>query len=285
MRYLLGSIKNKFPFRMSSSSPVLSNRVESFGSQSDDPSYLATVQSIQSLSPTVKQFYLSIHDPQKTFRFQSGMFLDFYFPSTITSIVTGFSICNSPLNYAQTHSIELAIKETNYPPTDHMFNRCQVNDEVHVKPGGEFFYDSSLTKNDSILLLCAGIGANPIVSILRHLSDLYQTKNFDRIPSRIAFFYTAAREEDLVFRSSIDVSCQQLIKENLLRTNYFVTKEIHTDSKINYRRMNPTDLQHAIHWLDKPVTTYLCGPSSFLTSMETLLKELNVKNIFYEKWW
>lgn len=281
MRYFFSLIKRTFPIRMSSSS----NRLESFGSQSDDPLYRATVTSIQNLSPTIKQFYLSINDPTKTFRFQSGMFLDFYFSSNITSIVTGFSICNSPLDYSRTGLIELAIKETNYPPTDYMFNRCQINEEVHVKPGGDFFYHSSLTKNDSILLLCAGIGANPIVSILRHLSDLYQTKNFDRIPHRIQFFYTAAREEDLVFRSSIDISSQPMIKENLLRTNYFVTQEKHDDPKINYRRIDPTDLKKSIDWLEKPVTTYLCGPASFINSMENVLKELKSEKIFYEKWW
>lgn len=262
-----------------------STRLESFGSQTNDPVYSARIQSIEKLSPTIKQFYLMINDPDKTFRFQSGMFLDFYFPSTITSIVTGFSICNSPLDYSRNGLIELAIKETDYPPTDYMFNRCRINEDVHVKPGGDFFYHSSLTKNDSILLLCAGIGANPIVSILRHLSDLYQMNEFDRIPHRIQFFYTAAREDDLVFRSSIDISCQAMIKENLLRTNYFVTREKHNDPKINYRRIDPTDLKQSIDWLDKPVTTYLCGPASFINSMENTLKELQIEKIFYEKWW
>jgi ferredoxin-NADP reductase len=213
------------------------------------------------------------------------MFLDFYLPPTITSIITGFSICNSQLNYSKTNLIELAIKETDYPPTTYMFNNCQINEKLHVKPGGDFFYQSSTTNNDSILLICAGIGANPIVSILRHISDLYYSNNPTKIPHRVEFFYTAAKKEDLVFHHSIDLSCQQMIKDNILRTNYFVTREINDDIKINNRKMNTSDLKQAIQWLEKPVTAYLCGPSTFIDWTENSLKELNVKKILYEKWW
>lgn len=262
-----------------------SNRVHSFGTKDDETSYEATVHSTKLLSSTVRQFFLSIDDPLKTFRFQPGMFLDFYFSSDITSIITGFSICNSPLNYSKTNLIELAIKETDYPPTKYMFNQCQLNEKIRVKPGGDFFYDSHLTNNDSILLICAGIGANPIVSILRHLFDLYQSRQINRIPHRVQFFYTAGKQEDLVFRQSIDLSCQPMIEDNFLRTNYFVTREINDDIKINNRRMTKVDLEHAIEWLEKPVTTYLCGPQVFIDSVENILRDLHVKKIFYEKWW
>jgi ferredoxin-NADP reductase len=166
-----------------------------------------------------------------------------------------------------------------------MFNKCEINEKLQIKPGGDFFYNPSITNNDSILLICAGIGANPIVSILRHIFDLYQSMNLDRIPHRVEFFYTAGKKEDLVFRPNIDLSCQQMIKDNLLRTKYFVTRDIDNDIKVNNRRINRTDLKQAIEWLEKPVTVYLCGPSSFIDSMENILKELNIKNIFYEKWW
>ncbi|CAF1204569.1 unnamed protein product [Adineta ricciae] len=262
-----------------------SNRADSFGTSENDPIYEASVQSIRSLSPTIKQFHLKVNDPSQTFRFQPGMFLDFYFPSSITSIITGFSICNSPLDYTTTGLIELAIRETDYPPTQYMFNHCQVNEQVSIKPGGDFHYDSSITDRDSILLICAGIGANPIVSILRHIRDLYETKNSEQVPYRIEFLYTAPTQQDLVFRQSIDLSCQQMIKDKILRTNYFVTRNINDDIKINNRRINATDLQQAIQWLKKPVTTYLCGPSSFIDWTEKTLKELDVKRIFYEKWW
>ena len=271
-------------FRMSFST-LQSNRSNSFGTNDQDPFYDATVKSIKTLSPSIKQFYLSINDPLKTFRFQSGMFLDFYFSPEITPIVTGFSICNSPSDYSKSHLIELAIRETDYPPTTYMCNHCQVNEKIQVKPGGDFFYDSSITNKDSILLICAGIGANPIVSILRHITDLYQSNNTNQIPHRVEFFYTAAKQQDLVFRQSIDLSCQQMIKDNVLQTNYFVTRETNDDGKINNRRIHRTDLEQAIQWLEKPVTAYLCGPSLFLDSIEKILKELNVQRILYEKWW
>jgi len=267
-----------------SSSIDQSNRVHLFGTKNHEISYEATVHSTKLLSSTIRQFFLTIDDPLKTFRFQSGMFLDFYFPSEITSIITGFSICNSPEDYSKTNLIELAIKETDYPPTKYMFNQCRINETIRVKPGGDFFYDSCLTNNDSILLICAGIGANPIVSMLRHVFDLYHSQHSRRIPHRVQFFYTAGNKEDLVFRQSIDLSCQRMIEDNFLQTNYFVTREINDDIKINNRRMNKADLEHAIEWLEKPVTTYLCGPPIFIDSMENILKDLHVKKIFYEKW-
>jgi ferredoxin-NADP reductase len=262
-----------------------SNRLTSFGADEKDPIYEATVQSIEHLSPSIKQFKLKIVDPQRSFRFQSGMFLDFHLAPTITPIITGFSICNTPEDYLRTNRLELAIKRTDYPPTKYMFDRCQVNETIHVKPGGDFVYHSTLTNDDALLLICAGIGANPIVSMLRHVRDLYEKNDARSIPHRLAFFYTAARAEDLVFRPSIDTSCQQMIRDNLLRTHYFLTKEINNDIDINKRRINREDLAQACQWLEKPVTAYLCGPSSFIHWTENILRELNVNNVFYEKWW
>ena len=140
------------------SSSNQSNRLNSFGTNETDPIYQATVHSIKSLSPSIKQFLLTVNDPSKTFRFQSGMFLDFHLPPSITSIITGFSICNSPSDYSKTGLIELAIKATDYPPTTYMFHHCQLNETIAVKPGGDFTYQPSTTANDSILLICAGIG-------------------------------------------------------------------------------------------------------------------------------
>ncbi|CAF3318629.1 unnamed protein product [Rotaria socialis] len=262
-----------------------SNRSHSFDTNEEDPIYEATVHSIKTLTPSIKQFYLSINDPLQRFHFVPGMFLDFHLSPTITSVITGFSICNSPANYSNTNLIELAIRETDYPPTEYMFNNCQLNEKINVKCGGDFFYQSSTTNNDSILLICAGIGANPIVSILRHIADLYASNNKQIIPHRIVFFYTAATKRDLVFRDSIDSSCEPMIKDNMLRSNYFVTREINDDIKINNRHINTTDLQEAIQWLEKPVTAYVCGPSSFIDWTENSLKELNVKEILCEKWW
>lgn len=274
---------NKVALRMSSSSQ--SNRVHSFGTNEEDPLYEATVHSIKSLTPSIKQFYLSINDPLKKFHFKPGMFLDFYLPSAITSIITGYSICNSPLNYSKTNLIELAIRETDYPPTKYMFNDCQENEKINVKPGGDFFYQPSTTNHDSVLLICAGIGANPIVSILRHILDLYSSNNPQNVPHRVAFFYTAATKKDLVFRDSIDLSCESMIKDNVLRSYYFITREMNDDIKINNRRINRADLEETIKWLEKPVTAYVCGPPPLIDWTENILKELNAKNILYEKWW
>ena len=262
-----------------------SNRLTSFGADEKDPIYEATVQSIEHRSPSIKQYQLRIADPQRRFRFQPGMFLDFHFAPTITPIITGFSICNTPEDYLRTNLIELAIKRTDYPPTKYMFDQCQVNETIHVKPGGDFVYHSTLTNDDAVLLICAGIGANPIVSMLRHVRDLYEKNEARSLPHRLAFFYTAGRAEDLVFRPSIDTSCQQMIKDNLLQTNYFLTREINNDIDINKRRINREDFQQACQWLEKPVTAYLCGPSSFIHWTENILRDLNVKNIFYEQWW
>ena len=244
--------------RMSSS-----NRLHSFGTHEQDPIYEATVCSIKNLSPSIKQFYLKINDPSAIFHFQSGMFLDFYLSPTITSLITGFSICNSPLNYSKTNLIELVIKKTDYLPTKYMYNQCQINEKLRIKPGGDFFYQSS-TINDSIFLICAGIGANPIVSILRHILDLYLLNNSQIIPYRIQLFYTASTKEELVFRHSIDLSCEQMIKNNILRTNYFVTREINNDISIKNRRINTNDFKQAVEWLEKRTIHKICDHSSMI---------------------
>jgi len=213
------------------------------------------------------------------------MFLDFYLSSKITPIITGYSICNSPYNYRTMNTIELAIKQADhYPPTRHMFNVCQVGDMIGVKPGGNFFYENTTTNKDSILLICAGIGANPIVCILRHIFDLFNADDRSIVPHRVQFLYTAATKQDLVFRDSIEASCTETA---VIHRNYFVTQEtqIDNDANIAYRRMNESDLSATIEWLEKPVTAYVCGPTTFIDWIEITLKNLKVKKILYEKWW
>lgn len=262
-----------------------SNRRSSFGTDENSSLFEATVQSVEKVSPTIKKFELLIEDPKECFSFQSGMFLDFYLSPSITTIITGFSICNTIEDYHRTKKIELAIRRSEYPPTMYMFDQCQENEKISVRPGGKFFYDSKLNENDSVLLLCAGIGANPIVSMLRHISDLHRAEMYSSMPYRTAFFYTAAHAEDLVFRQDIDRSCQKMIEDNLLRTHYFTTRQINDQPQTNNRRINNDDLLGAIRWLEKPVTAYICGPRSFIDWIEKTLTDLHVEKIFYEKWW
>ncbi|CAF0730963.1 unnamed protein product [Didymodactylos carnosus] len=265
-----------------------SNRLESFGTDNDGiPLYEATVQSIEPLSPTIKRFRLSINDngSQQKLTFRPGQFLDFYFPPSITSIITGYSICNSPYDYQKcSKQIELAIKNSEYPPTNYMHEHCKIGEKIGVKSGGDFYYQNS-NGEESVLLICAGVGVNPIVSILRHICDILKSNITNELaPYRTKFLYTARSNDELVFKSEIENECYK--DKNVVQTQYFVTREMtSSDTNVNYRRITKTEINEAIQWLSKPVKAYICGPPAFIDSIVEILTSLNVKNTLYEKWW
>lgn len=80
-----------------------------------------------------------------------------------------------------------------------MPSQCQIGSEVMIRVGGDFLY--SPTKDappHGLLLLAAGVGINPIYSILQHAVHLRgEGQNI-----RVYVLYSAKTKEELIFKVS-----------------------------------------------------------------------------------
>ncbi len=101
-----------------------------------------------------------------------GMFLKVCLNIRGKEVWRSFTISSSPL---RPDRIDLTIKRNSQGQVgNYMFEQVAQGDRIRVKgPLGQFYFDQE-QHVDPVILLCAGIGITPIMSIIRYLSDSKQ---------------------------------------------------------------------------------------------------------------
>lgn len=246
----------------------------------------ASVVNICRISDTVKSLTLKIHHPK--FMFKAGQWVDFSVPGM--DQVGGYSICSSVQQLKQDKTINLAIKESDYPTAAWIHKECKHGDNVTVRVGGNFIYDPQLDRPPhDLLLIAGGVGINPIVSIFQHAANLYENHPCGEwLPKRVHLLYSAKNVNELIFKKMIKDIC---IKNVHFKTTFFVTQEdcenISRDG-VQARRIQRDDvLQVTECFTSLDRYAYICGPPQMLTDIESFLDEAHFtkSQIMYEKWW
>ena len=102
----------------------------------------------------------------------------------------------------------------------------------------------------------------------------------------MSLLYSAARADELIFRSDIEAQCRH---RDTFRAEFFVTRERgeSEDGKVNYRRITKADLEKALSAREERTVCYLCGPPDMVDQVRAWLFQLKIskENIRYELWW
>jgi len=173
-----------------------------------------------------------------------------------------FSMSSSPL---EKNYLEVTVKTTeNAFVSDYFVNYITGGELVAVTgPFGKFYLDEKNTK-PNIILVGAGSGISPLMSILRHINQ----KNLN-IKTHI--IYSNKTENEILWRKEIESFCRNknfsheftLTRKNWNGTTGRINKDMIEKSNLNLKE---TDF-------------YLCGPPDFVKAIEkTLLEELNIPN-------
>lgn len=64
---------------------------------------------------------------------RAGQWVDFYIPGI--DKVGGFSMCSSPQQLKESGTLELAIKDSTWPPADWLHRKARVGDKVEMVVG------------------------------------------------------------------------------------------------------------------------------------------------------
>ena len=75
--------------------------------------------------------------------------------------------------------------------------QCCVGSTVHMRVGGNFYFDPK--PGDScpdLLLIAGGVGINPIYSIVRHVADISQYQDI----GKIMLLFSAQNQDELLFK-------------------------------------------------------------------------------------
>lgn len=170
-----------------------------------------------------------------------------------------FSIVSSP------HSEELQFAMRPHGKFTRKIARLQPGHDIKIQgPFGSFVFDPT---DSNIIMLAAGIGITPFMSMLRHA-----VKSGMRTP--ITLVYAASDREDIPFQD-------ELLKLQAQKSNLkviFVTKHGVSDPSQNtyVGRVNEDFMRKLTGERWKPFTYFICGPKGFTDDLQGILRSNQV---------
>ncbi|RHZ56155.1 uncharacterized protein CDV56_106463 [Aspergillus thermomutatus] len=139
-------------------------------------------------------------------------------------------------------------------------------------PCGDFFL-SSTEASHPVVLLSAGVGVTPLMSILNTITDSASSQR------KIHFVHGSRSSQARAFKDHV----QALEKKfpNLQVTFFTSAPSDHDQPGVDYHHMGRIDLEKLdpsadLHLNDPRTEFYICGPESFMTQMEDSLKARGV---------
>jgi len=222
------------------------------------------VGNISTETPGVKTFRLlpSTRNHLLPFKFVPGQFLNVAFSIGGARMNRSYSISSSP---TQREYVELTIKrEPRGAVSRHIDDLLKVGDLIEVGgPVGKFTFDG--TEAESIVLIAAGVGITPMVSITRYLTERSW-------PGNIFFIYACRTPADFIFENEIAALQQRNPK---LRVAVTSTKAEGTDWKGSRGRITEQLLTETVPDLVSR-RIHICGPPAMMEATKAILTEIGV---------
>jgi ferredoxin-NADP reductase len=175
------------------------------------------------------------------------------------SPVRCFSIVSSPTSRNLQFAMRISGKFTN------KLAGLQIGDDIYVQgPFGDFVLDPA---DQAIVMLAAGIGITPFMSMLRYAAD---TKS--KLP--ITLVYANSTEDDIPFYDEL----RSLQAQNYnIRVIFAVSNGANDPGRSIYGgRIDENLIRRVVGGRFKPYTFFLCGPPNFTKDMHIILQNNGV---------
>ena len=238
-------------------------------------SYELEVGEIINLSPTAKalRYFLKESVP-----FQPGQFFivefllkrenGFYIRDNKLEIQKrAFSISSSPTS----PYLEITVKKTSSPfVSDYLVSYLKKGERaVFTGPYGHFIFNPEQT-NKSMLLLAAGSGIAPLMSILRYVNE-------KKLRVKIHLIYSNKTEREILWREEIEDIAKK--NKNMTYTFTLTQDNINLTWQEERGRINKNMIHKIISdWEKENIDCYICGPLEFTREMEKALEENGIPN-------
>ena len=221
------------------------------------------VGSIVTETPGVKTFrLLPSANGHMPFTFVPGQFLNVAFSIGGARMNRSYSISSSP---TAREYVDLTIKrEPRGAVSRHIVDLLKVGDLIETGgPVGKFTFDG--TEAESVVLISAGVGITPMVSITRYLTERSW-------PGDIFFIYTCRTPADFIFADEVAALQQRNPKLHVAVTS---TKAEGTDWKGPRGRLTKELLTETVPDLASR-RIHICGPPTMMEATKAILTELGV---------
>lgn len=220
------------------------------------------IQSIVPETPNIKTFRLgSPRGGPLPFTFLPGQFLNVALSIGGARMNRSYSISSSP---HERNYVELSVKrEERGAFSRHIVDLWKVGDTVEAGgPVGTFTFDG--TQADSVVLISAGVGITPMMSIARYLSE-------QSWPGDIFFVFTCRTPADYIFEKALTALANRNPKLHVVVTM--------TKPGPNWKGPRGRITKELLAWSVPGIASrrvHICGPSTMMETTKTLLRELGV---------
>ncbi len=229
------------------------------------PAIPVKIAEIRQATPTIKTLRLDLMGQQ--FSFHPGQWIDLYADVDGERKAAGYTLTSSPNTKGH---IEISVKTGDNPVTRFIHEQAQVGDNLYIDGGqGNTYYTRGM--GDRLILIAAGIGITPIISILRYADEAGDV--------HATLLYSASIQDELLYLDEIEAIQR---RNPLIKAHFFVTRE-----KTRHRRgrIGEAALRDLTH--DPYALHYVSGPRDMITDTVAALKRLGINetSIKYELWW
>jgi ferredoxin-NADP reductase len=194
-------------------------------------------------------------------RAKPGQFLTFDWLLDGRKVARCYSISSSP---TQTGFVEITVKNQSQGCVSTFLNeRVSMGLTVEAKgPSGRFCFDEN--EHKSIVLLAAGSGITPVISILRYIDDLC-------LDTEVTLFYSVRTQRDIIFEPELE-----RLEERLRNFQQVI---ILTRPESGWKgwtgRITGELVVKGLGEIGKQ-TFFLCGPQGFMDHVNGILLSLGI---------
>ena len=224
--------------------------------------FTAPVVEVREETPTTKTLVFDI----------SGIDFDFYpgqyvmlkvpYPPTGEELRRAYSIASSPL---QKDRLELTVKRKEGGKASVILTtQVRGGERFFIKgPYGKFFWTEGMS--DSIVLIGAGSGVVPLMSILRYIRD----KGLSEVKATLLVSYRSY--EEIIYRKELE----ELSRLPNIKVRITLTREAPPEWKGLRGRIDREKILGEVEGLSANLY-YLCGPPRFVDDMKSTLLDLGI---------
>ncbi|MDX2231144.1 MAG: FHA domain-containing protein [Leptolyngbyaceae cyanobacterium bins.349] len=222
-------------------------------------------------TPDVKTFCL-VAEPAVLFTFAPGQFVNLEVEIEGRPVIRPYSISSSP---TRPYHLALTIKRVPSPDpqsdlpaglvSNWMHDRFQVGDRVRLIGGAMGHFTLLPHVPPKVLLVSAGSGITPMMSMVRWLQDTLAECD-------VIFLHSARTPNDIAFREELTAIATQMTNFRLvITTTQFPTDHPWTGFT---GRISEAMLRYVAPDLsDRKV--YVCGPAGFMQGIKTMLETMH----------
>ncbi len=230
------------------------------GSWPENEEKLLTCIDIKNETADVKTFYFTTK-PAMRFNYLAGQYLPLEFEIDGKPVHRNYTLSSSP---SRPDLLSITVKRVEGGLVSNwLHDNFKVGHRVKaLTPDGDFHCFAG--DKDKLLMLSAGSGITPMLSMLKWMTD-------NRIDKELVFFHSAHREADLIARQELE---HLAVMHGRCDVFYTLTQDAAQNWSGYQGRLNKTMLTAIPDLLSRSV--YVCGPHPFMVAAKDMLTELGL---------